>query len=83
MNSKGDLLAIVADLRAMGYGASDIAMAVQRSPERIRQILRDLHLTRPRLSTINDLPHDMRERVLAFRCLQNGSEMQTVSCETS
>lgn len=65
------LKAIVADLRALGYGASDISRAVQRTPERVRQILRDLQLTRPKLRTIDDLPPDLRERIDRMLTLQN------------
>lgn len=71
---KHALLALVTDLHAARYSASDIARALERSPERIRQILRDLRLTDPRLRSIDDLPHDLRQRVYSFRSLQNGSE---------
>lgn len=61
------LLDIVQALRDRGYGASDIARAVHRSPERIRQILRDLHMSRPRIISDADLPADLRDRILAIR----------------
>lgn len=70
---KSDLHAIVADLSAAGYCAADIARALNRSHERIRQLMRDLHLAKPRMRTIEDLPHDLRERVKMFRELDNAS----------
>lgn len=68
---KAELVALVCDLAALGYGASSIARALQRSPERIRQIMRDVSITKPRIRTVDDLPDHMRERVLAFRNLGN------------
>lgn len=65
------LLDLVEELRARGYGASDIARAVHRSPERIRQIMRDLRLTRPRINRDADIPADLLDRVLSVRHLQN------------
>lgn len=68
------LVELVELLRKRGYGASDIARALHRSPERIRQIIRDLSLSRPRIKTDADIPADLRERVLAIRKLQNALE---------
>lgn len=65
------LLDLVEEFRARGYGASDIARAVHRSPERIRQIMRDLRLTRPRINRDADIPADLRDRAIAARDLQN------------
>jgi phenylalanyl-tRNA synthetase beta subunit len=65
------LVEVVELLRKRGYGASDIARALNRSPERIRQIMRDLQLSRPRINTDADIPADLIDRVLAIRKLQN------------
>jgi hypothetical protein len=71
--SKLELYSIVADLEAHGYRAADIARALDRSSERIRQILRDLGVNRPRIRSTDDLPPHLRERVVAFRNLKNAS----------
>ena len=63
---KPDLYAIVADLHSMRYRPSDIARVLHKSNERIRQLLRDMELSHPTLDSVDDLPHDMRERVKAF-----------------
>jgi len=68
---KSDLHAIVADLCAAGYCAADIARALGRSHERIRQLMRDMHLSKPRMRTLEDLPHDLRQRVMMFRELDS------------
>jgi len=73
---KGVLVSIVADLRALGYGASCIARAVNRTPERIRQILRDLKLSRPRIRKLDDVPPDIRARIEAYEHLQKQNESQ-------
>lgn len=70
---KPELVALVCDLAALGYGASSIGRALQRSPERIRQIMRDASITKPRIRTVDDLPPDLRQRVLAFRNLRNAT----------
>lgn len=64
------LLDLVQEFRARGYGASDIARAVHRSPERIRQIMRDLRITRQRIKSDADIPADLLDRTLAARDLQ-------------
>ena len=65
------LLDLVDEFHSRGYGASDIARAVHRSPERIRQIMRDLRLTRPRINHDADIPADLLDRALSVRHLQN------------
>jgi hypothetical protein len=61
---KDELVALVTDLRALGYSASDIGRVTGKTPEWIRQVLHDLHLTRPRLHSPLDLPSDLRDRCL-------------------
>ena len=70
---RSELKAIVCDLSNAGYRASDIARALNRSHERIRQLLRDMQMSPPRLQSIDDLPHDLRERVHQFRDSDNPS----------
>lgn len=70
------LLNLVQSLRDRGYGASDIARAVHRSPERIRQIMRDLRITKPKIRTDADIPEDLRDDVLAIRNLQKRGHSQ-------
>lgn len=70
------LLDLVQAFRSRGYGASDIARAVHRSPERIRQIMRDLRITRPRIRSDDDIPHDLRDPTLAIRQLQKRENTQ-------
>ena len=65
------LKAIVADLHDLGYTGADIARVVQRSPQRINAILRDIGLTVPPLRTIEDLPPHMRQRVEQWREFQS------------
>lgn len=61
--SDNGLKTIVADLHDMGYTDAEIAMVVQRSERRVGQILKDLKPRPQRVRSIDDLPHDMRERV--------------------
>ncbi len=70
---------VVQELRDRGYGASDIARALRRSPERIRQIMRDLRITRPRIRTDSDIPADLMDRVLAIRKLQKRGDSLPVA----
>ncbi len=70
------LLDLVQAFRERGYGASDIARAVHRSPERIRQIMRDLRLSKPHIRSDADIPQDLLDRVLAIRKLQNAEELK-------
>lgn len=65
-HSKTALYTLVGDLHAVGYRATDIGLALHRSPERIRQILRDIGLSQPRLRSVDDLPQFLRVRVVAF-----------------
>jgi hypothetical protein len=74
---KAELVAIVSDLRSLGYSASDIARVTGKTPEWIRQILHDLHLTRPRLHSVLDLPHDLQQRCIAVTDLQNPTDNDT------
>lgn len=66
---KAELYPLVADFHHAGYPAADIARALKRSPERIRQALFDQGLLRPRIKTDDDIPQQFLERVLAFRNL--------------
>jgi hypothetical protein len=61
-----ELKAIVGDLLALGYAPASIARVTNRTPERICQIRRELGLTPPRLRTVDDLPLDMRTRLVLF-----------------
>jgi arsenate reductase-like glutaredoxin family protein len=70
--TKSDLYPVIADLRSMGYTPADIARAVQRSRTRVTQILRDLGMA-PKKLHVDDLPHDLRERI---KHLTNDSESQ-------
>ena len=63
---RSDLKAIVCDLANAGYRTSDIARILNRSHERIRQLLIDMGMACPHLESINDLPHDLKQRVLQF-----------------
>lgn len=73
--SKSELYPLIADLRSLGYSASDIARALHRTPQRISQILRDMGMGPKRL-VVQELPHDIRQRI---EHLQNESEMIGVS----
>lgn len=66
---KAELYPLVADYHACGYPLVDIAFALKRSPERIRQVLIDQGLIRPRIRSDADIPVHLLERTLAFRNL--------------
>lgn len=74
--SKTELYTLIGDLHAVGYRATDIALVLDRSPQRIRQILRDIDLFKPRLRSVDDLPQFLRLRVVAF------IEQETLTSET-
>lgn len=69
--SDDGLKAIVADLHDFGYTAADIARVVCRSERRVGQILQEVKPSPPPLKSIDDLPHDLRQRVLHWLNLQN------------
>lgn len=68
--AKAELYALVQAL--YDHGMRDVAMfsvALNRSPQRIRQVLADLDITRARHSLrdqLSGLPQALRERVMAF-----------------
>lgn len=71
MSTRPSLKAIVADLSNAGYRTSDIARVLNCSHERIRQTLIEMGMACPKLEKVDDLPHDLRVRVLAFMELDN------------
>jgi hypothetical protein len=62
MSDRG-LKSIVADLHDMGYSDGEIAVVVQRTSQRIRQILAECCPRPTKIDSIADLPPYMRERV--------------------
>lgn len=74
MSNKADIMSLATDLKGLGCSAADIARYLHRSPERIRQVLRDCGMSKPTFRSLEDLPNDVRQRVLAFRNLTNGNE---------
>lgn len=61
--SDNGLKSIVADLKAMRYRTTDIARILNRTRQHINRILRELNMHELPLTSVDDLPHDMRERV--------------------
>ena len=80
--SKTELYTLVGDLHAVGYRATDIGKALNRSPERVRQILRDIGLFQPRVRTVDDLPLFLRVRVLAFLELDTSTTETVANADT-
>jgi hypothetical protein len=71
VRTKANLFALVADLRAEGLTRAQIAEALGYTPQRVGQVLADLHLQPKRfpstLAAVEAMPTQLRQRVLAFR----------------
>ena len=65
---KLETLPLIADMHAYGYSASSIAKVLGIcGARRVQQLLRDMCLTKPPLKSVDDLPIELRERVLSLR----------------
>lgn len=60
--SKADRLPLIADLRAMGYSAADIARALGCTRAHVSQALQSMGMA-PKRMRMEDLPQDLRDRI--------------------
>ena len=71
MKTKAELFALVADLRGEGLTKSQIAEVLGYTPQRVGQVLAELHMQPKRfpsmMAAIEAIPHELRQRVVAFR----------------
>ena len=65
---KAEILPLIADMHAYGYSAASIARVIGIYGVRhVQQLLDDMCLTKPPLNTVDDLPAELRDRVLLLR----------------
>lgn len=67
MRQKSAIGDLVRAYFALGYCAADIGKALGRSPQRIRQVMREQGLVAPRIRTEADIPESLRNETLRFR----------------
>lgn len=79
----GGLKSVIADLKAMRYRTTDIARELCVTRQHVNRVLREFEMNERPLRSINDLPIDLRDRVINARKQALHSSIGTVSATRS